>query len=87
MRSGTGAGSRVASRDGTFGAAAARLGITQPAVSIQVRELEQGYGLVLFERRGGDVALSAAGTGLFELTSQMFQAEARRALGLEPEGR
>ena len=64
-------------RERSFSAAAARLGITQPAVSIQVRELEQGYGLALFERCGGDVALSAAGSGLFELTSQMFQAEAR----------
>ncbi|MEE9480314.1 MAG: LysR substrate-binding domain-containing protein [Kiloniellales bacterium] len=64
-------------RDGGFSAAADRLGITQPAVSIQVRQLEEGYGLVLFDRSGGQVRLTGAGRGLFDLTSQMFQAEER----------
>jgi DNA-binding transcriptional LysR family regulator len=45
----------------SFSAAAARLGISQPAVSLQVRGLEQRFGVKLIERVGRRVVPTAAG--------------------------
>jgi DNA-binding transcriptional LysR family regulator len=45
----------------SFSAAAARLGISQPAVSLQVRGLERRFGVRLIERVGRRVAPTAAG--------------------------
>lgn len=47
-----------------FGHAAERLHITQPALSAQIRQLEQKLGLVLFVRSTRRVGLSAEGAGL-----------------------
>ncbi|GKS86934.1 LysR family transcriptional regulator [Acidovorax sp. SUPP1855] len=49
---------------GSFSVAAEQLGVTQPAVSAQVRELERKAGLRLIERVGRTVAPTAAGTTL-----------------------
>jgi len=46
---------------GSFSAAAVRLGISQPAVSLQVRQLEKRFGVKLIERVGRRVAPTAAG--------------------------
>lgn len=46
----------------SFSAAAAQLGVTQPAVSLQVRQLEKRFGVKLIERVGRRVAPTAAGT-------------------------
>ncbi len=62
-------------RLGGFSRAAQWLNLTQPAVTIQVRSLEDMYGLKLFTRRGGAVTLTEAGKGLFERTEELFQAE------------
>lgn len=59
---------------GSFTAAAEHLGVSQPAVTIQVRALEQAYGTELFQRRGRRVALSALGAELFETTRRLFAA-------------
>src|SRR5437588_574393 len=48
----------------SFSAAASRLGVTQPAVSQRVRQLEQRYGVKLIERVGRRAAPTAAGTEL-----------------------
>ncbi len=37
---------------GNFSAAGRRLNLTQPAVSLQIRELEQRFNVKLIERRG-----------------------------------
>lgn len=51
---------------GSFSAAAERNGLTQPAVSQQVRQLERRYGLRLAERVGRRVAPTAAGQELVQ---------------------
>lgn len=39
-------------KDGSISRAAARLGLTQPAVTAQIRALERAHGVLLFERTG-----------------------------------
>jgi len=45
----------------SFSAAAARLGVSQPAVSLQMRQLEKRFGVRLIERVGRRAAPTAAG--------------------------
>jgi DNA-binding transcriptional LysR family regulator len=49
---------------GSFSAAADRLGLTQPAVSLQVRQLERRFGVRLIERVGRRARPTAAGEDL-----------------------
>ncbi|MFC4175577.1 LysR substrate-binding domain-containing protein [Microvirga sp. GCM10011540] len=49
------------SRTRHFGMAASQCAVTQPALSMQVKELEQELGIKLVERRGNAVALTVAG--------------------------
>lgn len=51
----------AAARLGSFTAAAAELGVTQPAVTRQIRSLERSVGVRLFERTANRSALSDAG--------------------------
>ena len=44
-----------------FGRAADECAVTQPALSMQVRELEREIGTQLVERRPGDIALTDTG--------------------------
>ncbi|HUH63178.1 MAG TPA: LysR family transcriptional regulator [Terracidiphilus sp.] len=53
------------SRLKSFSRAAEKLGITQPAISAQIRSLEKEVGARLFDRDGGKVTFTAAGR-LFE---------------------
>jgi LysR family hydrogen peroxide-inducible transcriptional activator len=48
-------------RHGHFGRAAEACAITQPALSMQIRDLEQFLGVTLVERRPGDVMLTEIG--------------------------
>ncbi|AGW93773.1 MULTISPECIES: LysR family transcriptional regulator [Cupriavidus] len=54
----------VAAETGSFSAAAARLALTQSAVSTQIRRLEEELDCTLFDRTGKSVALSEAGRRL-----------------------
>lgn len=54
---------------GSFSAAAARLGLSQPAVSLQIRELERALGTRLLERLGRRLATTAAGVELLRHAS------------------
>ncbi|MCY4453803.1 MAG: LysR family transcriptional regulator [Immundisolibacterales bacterium] len=47
--------------------AAEQLAVSQPAVSRQVRTLEQELAIVLFERKGPKIALTPAGQRLYEI--------------------
>jgi LysR family hydrogen peroxide-inducible transcriptional activator len=49
------------SRHGHFGKAAKACAVTQPALSMQIRELEAELGVPLVERRPGEVALTEIG--------------------------
>ena len=48
-------------RYGTFAAAGDRVGLTQSAVSIQMRRLEEALGISLFDRSGRSAVLNEAG--------------------------
>jgi len=51
-------------RLGSFSRAAEALHLTQPAVSIQIRQITETLGLPLFEQSGREIALTAAGEEL-----------------------
>jgi DNA-binding transcriptional LysR family regulator len=51
---------------GSFTAAARRLNLTQPAISLQVRELEQRLGVKLVERIGNSIRATASGLRFVE---------------------
>lgn len=48
-------------RHGTFAAAGERIGLTQSAVSSQIKRLEESLGFELFDRTGRSATLNAAG--------------------------
>ncbi len=60
---------------GSFSAAADELGISQPAVSAQIRILEERVGQRLFDRNGRRVGVTEAG--------RVLEAHARRMIALE----
>src|SRR5688500_3821208 len=64
----------AAARNENFTAAAAELGLTQAAVSYQVKALEDRLGAPLFVRERGRVRLSAPGQRLLPTLSQAFDA-------------
>ena len=51
-------------RQQSFTRAAETLHLTQPAVSIQIRQIAETIGLPLFEQNGREIALTAAGDEL-----------------------
>jgi aminoethylphosphonate catabolism LysR family transcriptional regulator len=62
-------------RELSFSRAAVRLGITQPAVTLQVRALEAACAMTLFRRHGTQIALTDSGRSLLALTRRMFAVE------------
>jgi DNA-binding transcriptional LysR family regulator len=57
-------------RFGTFQAAAEHLNVTQPTVSLRIRDLESALGKRLFQRRGKSVKLSADGRIMLQYVEQ-----------------
>lgn len=57
--------------EGSFTLAARKLGISQPAVSQNVAELEKNLGVDLFERSRGSVRLTSAGQSFKEYASRI----------------
>lgn len=56
----------------SFTRAAARLHVAQPALSRQIRQLEDAMGTALFERTTRSVSLTAAGTAFFAEVKKVF---------------
>src|SRR5215469_9928305 len=57
---------------GSFSRAGQKLFRSQPAVSAQIRQLEQEYGEHLLNRKGKTVQLTAAGEALFEYAQRLL---------------
>jgi len=68
--------------EGGFSRAAAVMGISQPAVSEQVRKLEQAYDVRLFDRARKQVRLTAKGRELLAIVRPMFEIEAQARAAL-----
>lgn len=62
-----------------FSRAAEKLYVTQPAVSKQIRSLEERWGVALFHRRQGGVELTAAGKFMLE-QMKYFKSSMKTAL-------
>jgi DNA-binding transcriptional LysR family regulator len=60
---------------GSFSQAAERLGVTQPAVSLQIRALEQRLGRQLLDRSGRRVEPTEAGRRLYRSAQRMLSLE------------
>lgn len=61
---------------GSFTRAAERLFLTQPAISDQVRKLEERFGVLLFHRNKRSVQLTDLGERLRAITLRLFACEA-----------
>src|SRR3954469_9803867 len=71
----------------SFSQAAERLGVTQPAVSLQVRALEKRLGVQLLDRSGRRVEPTEAGLRLYRGAQRMLQLEEQLLEELvQPEG-
>ncbi len=71
---------RAVAKNLSFRRAAEELYLSQPAVSLQVKTLEEEVGLRLFERSGSQIALTAAGETLLAYVARL------EALAAEAEG-
>lgn len=73
----------VAASEGSVARAADALGVTQPTVSEQIRQLEKTLGVALFDRTTTGLRLTQAGRQAYEHTTTMFRSASRliEALG------
>lgn len=62
---------RVVARHLNFSRAAEELFLTQPAVTQQIKALEDEYGVPLFDRNGGRIALTPAGKSLLPYADKL----------------
>lgn len=62
---------------GGFSRAAEQLNLTQPAISDQVRRLEEEYDILLFNRHKKQVVLTPQGEDLLAITRRLFDTEDR----------
>ena len=60
---------------GGFTAAARGTGLSQPALTVQVKALERTYGVQLFHRTGRSVALTETGQSLYQYSQRIFALE------------
>ncbi len=72
----------AAARHGNFAAAARELGMTQPAVSYQIRSLEEKLGVALFERHARRVELTRLGRAYLPTVQQAFSQLSASTTGL-----
>ena len=70
----------------SFSQAAERLGVTQPAVSLQVRALEERLGHKLIDRSGRRVEPTEAGERLYRNAQRLLAVEAQLLAELDEDG-
>ena len=66
---------------GSITQAAKKLGLSQPTVTTQIRQLESQYGVELFYRGGRRLTLSDDGVGLLPMVKTLLQQEADIEIG------
>src|SRR5712672_1952927 len=69
---------------GSFSAAAERLNLTQPAISLQVKQLEARLGVRLVERIGKRAFATAAGRDLLAHARRLFDEAAAASATARP---
>ncbi|NKN34092.1 LysR family transcriptional regulator [Marichromatium bheemlicum] len=62
-----------AARTGSVSAAAEKIFLSQPTVSLQIQALEREFGTVLFERRGPKIKLTPEGDLLFQMAEPLVE--------------
>lgn len=62
----------VAAREGSITKAAKELNVSQPAISRQIRSLEESLGEQLFRKQGRSVALTDVGRVVFDYADEIF---------------
>ncbi|MGB0696043.1 MAG: LysR substrate-binding domain-containing protein [Rhodospirillaceae bacterium] len=62
-------------RAGSFTRAARSLGVSQPAITAQIRQFEEHYGVLLFDRTGDGVEITEIGRRLYALSQQIDDLE------------
>jgi LysR family transcriptional activator of nhaA len=62
----------VVAKEGSLSKAAARLHVSQPSISTQIRELEEALGEKLFQRSGRGNVLTEAGQVVYRYAEEMF---------------
>ncbi|MCI8210152.1 LysR family transcriptional regulator [Pseudomonas sp. S25] len=72
-------------RYGTFAAAGMHIGLTQSAVSSQIKNLERALGVRLFDRTGRQAILNAAGIRALPMAQEMFELFNRMSMPVDPE--
>jgi LysR family transcriptional activator of nhaA len=76
----------VIASEGTLARAAKKLGISQPTLSGQLKQLEDYFSAKLFDRSSGSLRLNANGRKALEVTTEMFRL-GEKLDGLFPGGR
>lgn len=71
-------------RHGTFAAAGMHIGLTQSAVSAQMRNLERALNQQLFDRTGRQAILNAAGKRALPMANEMLELFSRMATVEDP---
>jgi DNA-binding transcriptional LysR family regulator len=75
---------RAVARHSNFRRAAEELCLTQPAVTLQIKALEQDLGVQLFDRSGAHITLTPAGAVLLKYAGKMEKLEAATQAALAP---
>jgi len=73
---------RAVAKHLNFRKAAEELCLTQPAVTLQIKALEQHLGVLLFDRSGARISLTPAGAMLLKYARKIEQLETAALAGL-----
>lgn len=72
-------------KNGNYTKAASDLGVTQPAITVQIRKIESRFQGALFERTNTGIRLTSLGKALYRITRQYSDLEACIQSLAEPE--